>query len=133
MPGGGEGFDDALGVGVARLGEGLEGLGGRELAARLGEVERTIRKLEAVAASIVATADRREVFGEDGHVSVRGWVKASLRVSDRTVTRRVRTADLCAALPLCRDRLASGLLGVDQVGELARVFANPRCGRNWRR
>jgi hypothetical protein len=106
----------------------LEGLDGRELAARLGDVERTIRKLEAVAASIVATADRRGVFGEDGHVSVRGWVKASIRVSDHTVTRRVRTANLCDALPLCRDRLAGGSLGVDQVGELARVFANPRCG-----
>ena len=106
----------------------MEGLDGRELAARLGDVERTIRKLEAVAASIVATADRREVFGEDGHVSVRGWVKASIRVSDHTVTRRVRTANLCDALPLCRDRLAGGSLGVDQVGELARVFANPRCG-----
>jgi hypothetical protein len=78
VPGGGEGYDDAVEIAVARLGEGLEGLDGRELAARLGDVERTIRKLEAVAASIVATADRRGVFGEDGHVSVRGWVKASI-------------------------------------------------------
>ena len=39
-----------------------------------------------------------EVFGEDGHASVRGWVKASIRVADHTVTRRVRTAKLCAAL-----------------------------------
>jgi hypothetical protein len=113
---------------VALLGDGLEGLDGRELAARLAEVERTIRKLEAVAASIVATAERRGVFGEDGHVSVRGWVKASIRVSDRTVTRRVRTANLFTALPHYGDRLTTGSLGVDQVAELARVFANPRCG-----
>jgi hypothetical protein len=45
-------------------------------------VERAIRGLEAVAASIVATADRREVFREDGHASVRGWVTASVRIAD---------------------------------------------------
>ena len=42
-----------------RLGAGVESLDARALAARLGEVERAIRKLEAVAASIIATADRR--------------------------------------------------------------------------
>jgi hypothetical protein len=127
-PDGGEGFDAAVDAAVALLGEGLEGLDGRGLAVRLGDVERTIRKLEAVAASIVASADRREVFGEDGHVSVRGWVKASIRVADHTVTQRVRTAKLCAALPRCHVELAAGALGVDQVHELARAFANPRCG-----
>jgi Domain of unknown function (DUF222) len=106
----------------------VESLDARELAARLGEVERTIRKLEAVTASIVATADRRELFRDDGHVSVRGWVKASIRVADHTVTHRVRTARLCAELPACHEALAAGRLGVDQVRELARAHANPRCG-----
>ena len=126
--GGGEGYDDAVDVVVGLLGDGLGGLDGRGLAGRLGDVERAIRKLEAVAVSIVAVADRREVFRDDGHVSVRGWVKASLRVSNRTVTQRVRTARLCAALPQCQVALAGGELGVDQVRELGRVFANPRCG-----
>ena len=106
----------------------VESLDGRALAARLGEVERAIRKLEAEALSIVAIADRRELFREDGHVSVRSWVKASLRVADATVTHRVRTARLCADLPACHDELAAGRLGVDQVRELARAYANPRCG-----
>jgi hypothetical protein len=113
---------------VARLAEGIEGLGVRDLAARLAEVERAIRKLEAVAVSIVASADRREVFREDGHASVRGWVKASLRVADRTVAQRVRTAKLCTAVGQVHDRLAAGELGIDQARELARVHANPRCG-----
>jgi hypothetical protein len=112
--GGGEGYDAAIDAGVALLGEGLEGLDGRGLAVRLGDVERTVRELEAVAASIVATADRREEFGEDGHVSVRGWVKASIRLADHTVTQRVRTAKLCAAVPRCHGRRAAGALGVDQ-------------------
>ena len=40
----------------------------------------------------------------------------------------MRTAALCSALPACGDRLAAGRLGVDQVRELARAHANPRCG-----
>jgi hypothetical protein len=113
---------------VAWFGEGLDDLDARALAARLGDVERAIRKLEAVAVSIVAAADRRELHREDGHVSVRGWVKAAIRIADQTVTHRVRTARLCTAIPACRDRLAAGRLGIDQVRELARAFANPRCG-----
>jgi hypothetical protein len=115
-------------VAVAALGAGIEALDARELAARLGDVERAIRRLEAVAVSMVAAADRREVFREDGHVSVRGWVKATIRTSDGEVTHRVRAARLCAALPVCHDELASGRLGVAQVRELARARANPRCG-----
>jgi hypothetical protein len=94
----------------------------------LGEVERAIRALEAVAASIVASADRRELFREDGYASVRGWVKASVRVSDQTVTHRVRTAKLVTSLPVCGESLAAGRLGVDQVRELGRAHGNPRCG-----
>jgi Domain of unknown function (DUF222) len=115
-------------IDVAAFRDGLEELDARALAARLGEVERAIRSLEAVAVSIVASADRREAFRDDGHVSVRGWVKASIRMSDGEVTHRVRTARLCADLPVCHDELAAGRLGVAQVRELARAHANPRCG-----
>ena len=78
--------------------------------------------------SIVATADRREVFRDDGHVSVRSWVKASIRAADHDVTQRVRTARLCADRAGVPRRLAAGRLGVAQVRELARAHANPRCG-----
>jgi hypothetical protein len=119
---------DAVVRAVALLAEGVDALDARELADRLGEVERTLRTLEAVAVSIVAVADRRELFREDGHASVRGWIKASTRVSDHTVTQRVRTAKLCTGLPQCHAALAAGEVGVDQVRELARTHANPRCG-----
>ena len=115
-------------IDVAALRDGLGELDARELAVRLGDVERAIRSLEAVAVEIVATADERELFGEDGHVSVRGWAKASVRISDHAVTHRVRTARLCSVLPRCHEELAAGRLGVDQVRELARAHANPRCG-----
>ena len=121
-------YGGAVDLAVALLGEDVGVLDGRQLAGRLGDVERTIRKLEAVAVSIVAEADRREVFRDDGHVSVRGWVKASLRVADLAVTHRVRTATLVRDLPMCADALAAGRLGVDQIRELARLHANRRCG-----
>jgi hypothetical protein len=60
----GEGYGDAVDVAVSRLGEGVDALDAREAAARLGDVERAIRKLEAVAVSIVASSDRRERLRE---------------------------------------------------------------------
>ncbi|MGH9270382.1 MAG: hypothetical protein ACRDZ2_03840, partial [Ilumatobacteraceae bacterium] len=112
---------------MALLREGLSGLGGRELAGRLADVERMIRKLEAVAVTIIAEADRCEVFGDDGHASVRGWVKASIRATDADVTHRVRCAALGRSHPRCLDELAAGRLGVAQVRELGRLNANRRC------
>jgi hypothetical protein len=127
VPGAGA-FDGVVDLAVALLADDLDSLDVRALASRLADVERAIRKLESVAVSIITAAERRELFCDDGHASVRGWVKASIRVADQTVTQRVRTAKLCAAVPTCGDRLAAGHLGVDQVRELARAFANPRCG-----
>ena len=112
---------------LSSLGDGLDGLDGRRLADRLAEVERAIRALEAVAVSIVAEADRSGAFRDDRHVSVRGWVKASIRAADVDVTHRVRSARLAAAHPQCVAEMRSGRLGVAQVRELARVYANSRC------
>ena len=64
----------------------------------------------------------------DGHTSVRGRLKASLRISDVDVGHRVRTAKLVTSFPRCGRELAAGRLGVGQVREIARVYANPRCG-----
>jgi len=110
------------------LAEGLDELDPRGLAARLGEIERVRRALAAASAAVIAAADRTEAFREDGHVSVRGWTKASLRLADSEVTHHVRTANLLIALPRCGELLAAGELGVAQVHELARAHANPRCG-----
>lgn len=126
--GGRSSYGGALDLALALMGDDVDALDARELADRLGDVERAIRRLEAAAASIIATADRREVFRDDGHVSVRGWVKASIRAADVDVTHRLRTARLCTAIPACHDQLAAGRLGVAQVRELARAHANPRCG-----
>ena len=77
-------------IDVAALGEGLGDLDGRALAARLAEIEHAIRSLEAAAVAVIATADRHGVYAEDGHVSVRGWTKATVRLSNAEVTHRIR-------------------------------------------
>src|SRR5215216_4448030 len=108
--------------------EGLGDLDGRGLAERLVAIGLQRRALEADAAAVIAEAERREVYAEDGHVSVRGWVKATLRLSNAEVMHRVRTAKLVSALPVCGEELAAGRVGVAQVQELARLHGNPRCG-----
>ena len=115
-------------IDVTALSEGLALLDGRALATRLAEIEQAIRALEAAAVAVIATADRDGVYAEDGHVSVRGWTKAAVRLSNAEVTHRLRTARLVTALPECGAALATGALGVAQVRELARLHANPRCG-----
>jgi len=127
-PGGDAGSGEAVDVVVGLLAEGIEGLDGRALASRLADVERALRRLEGVAFEIIVAAEHREVFREDGHVSVRGWVKASVRLSDVEVTHRVRCARLTRRSPVWRAAMASGRLGVAQFRELARVGANRRCG-----
>lgn len=110
----------------------LEGLlgdaGDRELAAALVEVERLARAVEAAAVAIVGDADRRNLFLVDGHRSVRGWVKATVRTSDAEVSQRVRSAKLVRSYPEIGELLAAGRMGVAQTRELARAHANPRCG-----
>ncbi|MDQ3544244.1 MAG: 13E12 repeat family protein [Actinomycetota bacterium] len=100
---------------------------GRVKAAALGACDIAGRKLQAAAATVGA-CDRAGEFRDDGHVSVRGWIKASVRVSDAEVTHHVRVARLCADLPVIADELAAGRLGIAQARELARARANPRCG-----
>ena len=78
--------------------------------------------------AVIATADRAGVYAEDGHVSVRGWTKATVRLSNAEVTHRIRTGAPRHRPPECGVALAAGALGVAQVRELARLHANPRCG-----
>lgn len=101
---------------------------GRGKAATLAALEMARRKIEAATAAVIADADRSDAFRDDGHVSVRGWVKASVRMSNVEVSHAVRVARLCRELPACAEALAAGRLGVAQARELASVLNNPRCG-----
>jgi hypothetical protein len=119
--------DDLFGS-VSALGGGLGGLDTDGLAERLVALERLQRRAEAAIVAVLDEADQRGSFKADGHASVRGWAKATVRWSDVEVRDRVRTVRLCRDAPEGAAELAAGRIGVAQVRELARSRANPRVG-----
>ena len=106
---------------VSALGDELEGLDGDGLAGRLVALERIVRRAEAAIVAVLDEADRRGAWKVDGHASVRGWARATVRWSDVEVRDRVRTVTLCRDAPAVHAELAAGRLGVAQVRELARA------------
>ena len=117
-----------LGGWLAGLDGGLGSLSGSELADRLVELERVLRRTEAAIVAVVDEADRRSVCAVDGHASVRGWAAATVRWSPVELRDRQRCARLGRDLPDVLAALADGTVGVAQVRELARARANPRAG-----
>jgi hypothetical protein len=113
-------FDGVVGVVAALTDEAL--------VERFRELERSARRGEAELAVVVAELEERSVFVPDGHASMRGWLKATVRWSNQECQRRLQTARLVAADRAVGARLHAGEAGVAQVQELARAHANPRCG-----
>jgi Domain of unknown function (DUF222) len=98
------------------------------LVERFRELECSARRHEAELAAVVAELEGRSVHVPDGHASMRGWFKATVRWSNQECQRRLQTARLVAADRAVGARLHAGEVGVAQVQELARAHANPRCG-----
>ena len=98
------------------------------LVERFRELECSVRRHEAVLAVVVAELEGRSVHVPDGHASMRGWLKATVRWSNQECQRRLQTARLVAADRAVGARLHVGEVGVAHVQELARAHANPRCG-----
>ena len=113
-------FDGVVGVVAALTDEAL--------VERFRELERSARRGEAELAVVVAELEERSVFVPDGHASMRGWLKATVRWSNQECSRRLQTARLVVADRAVAARLHVGEAGVAQVQELARAHANPCCG-----
>jgi hypothetical protein len=92
----------------------------------LVELESARRTLEAAYVAVLDRADATGRFRNDGHASVRGWVMALTNSSPTETKRRLQTMRALRDLPVARDRLAAGAIGVDQVREIAKLHANPR-------
>ena len=93
----------------------------------LVEMERARRLVESAIVDVLDEADRRRRYVADGHVSVRGWAQALTNCSRAETMRRLQTMRALRDLESLRAALRAGEVGVDQVRELARVHANPRC------
>ena len=105
----------------------LEGLGARELELTVRELDVARRRVDALIAETVGIAERSGAFGEDGHASVSGWVKAACNWSGGDTKAAVQSARVLHAVPATREAAHSGSLGLSQMRLLARLFANPRC------
>ena len=94
----------------------------------LVELERIGRMVHAATLDVIDHADREARFLADGHRSSAAWTRAVTNCSPAESRRRVRAARALRDLPSFRDALGEGTVGIDQVNEIARLHANPRCG-----
>ena len=95
---------------------------------RFRELELERRRIDAEIAAVVAVADARGVYGDDGHRSIKGWMRANANWSGLDVVLRRRMVKLVETCPSVGDELLDGHIGCAQVAELARARNNPRCG-----
>lgn len=105
----------------------LAGLSAAELEQAMIDAEQVKRMAEAALLDVIDEADRRRIWSDDGHVSVRGWHIALTNTSAGETMRRLQTVRAVRDLPELRARLRAGEIGIDQARELAKVHANPRC------
>ena len=86
------------------------------------------RRIEARRAFLVRQVERRDVHRADGHLSVSGWLRATLSWSTAECRARGAPRSPARARAAVGDALIDGSCGVAQTDELARAAANPRVG-----
>jgi hypothetical protein len=98
-----------------------------DLEAVLVEVEQVRRRVEVVLAEGTALAERCRVHRADGHRGITAWGRATYAWSPAEALRITRNGAALQSLPAVRAMAWGGLIGVAQLSEFGRVFANPRC------
>lgn len=97
------------------------------LVQRLRELESARRRVEAETAELLAELDDRKVHRPE-HASMWGLLRVQVGWSDRECKERMRIARLGTIFPDALELLADGRSSVANIAEIARGFANPRCG-----
>ena len=112
-------------VGVPSIDE-LGALTGVEREAALAEAERLRRRLETFLAEGVDAAQFMQQHVSDGHRTGAAWARATFNWSGPSARRVVRNGAALRALPHLREACRKGDVGVDQLNEFGRLWANPR-------
>lgn len=107
--------------------EQFRGLAGHQRDEAYLAVEREVRRLQALQASMLSEVRQSRSFLGDFHHTVTAWVQAVTNCSRSTAVYRTRTAHMLTDLVCLADAVAAGEVGADQVRLLSRLHANDRC------
>lgn len=101
---------------------------GSELDDKTRELEIAGRRIESAIVGATGRAGRTGHFQRDGHRTVTSWLMATTNCSHGEANARRQSAETLRALTRVTEEFVAGRVGVDQVREIARLGANPRCG-----
>ena len=93
---------------------------------RTNELEN--RRIAAEQAAITREVERRGLFRDDGHRSVKAFLRANLNWSNNQATNTIKVAALLDTVTGAGNALLNGHIGTAQANELGRLRANPRVG-----
>ncbi len=103
-------------------------LHGHDLNVKVQELNVAARRVEASIVGAVDHAERSAHYSVDGHRTVGSWLMATTNCTRGEATARTRSARMVRDLSSVAEEFWAGRVGVAQVRELARLFANPRAG-----
>jgi hypothetical protein len=95
---------------------------------RLRANELESRRIAAEQAAITREVERRGLFHDDGHRSVKAFLRANLNWSNSQAASTIKVAALLDTVTGAGNALLNGHIGVAQANELGRLRANPRVG-----
>ena len=99
---------------------------GEDCSGVLKTLERDRRRLYAAEIEVMDQIDRRGLHKTDGHASAQVQARHVAKLSGGEALARAQVMKMFRALPLIKAALWDGVIGIEQVQLLARVFSNPR-------
>ncbi len=113
-------------VSVEGLMEELMECSDSDVDARVRTLELERRRVEAELAIAVGEVDRRRSYLDDGHRSLKAYLRATCSYSDAEAARIGRLSTVAADVPGLAEALHCGHIGTPQANELAVAHANRR-------
>jgi hypothetical protein len=111
---------------VEGLVEGLMECSDSDLDGRVRALELERRRIDAELAMTVGEIDRRRSYLDDGHRSIKAYLRATCNHSDAEAARLGRLTVAVAGVPALAEALHGGRIGTPQANELAVAHANAR-------
>lgn len=111
---------------IEGLVEELMGCSDSGLDDRLRALELERRRVEAELAATAGEIDRRRSYLDDGHRSLKAYLRATCNYSDAEAARVGRLTTATVGLPGVAEALHHGHIGTPQANELAVAHGNPR-------